>query len=206
MAPGLASNPEDDATIVALIQAQSPDGLRLLLRAHGGRINSVLEKKFGSSVAVDAASIAAFTVWRRIDRYSPEMGSLAAWFTSIASNAARSLLRADKAWRRFAGSLDPDVYAPSARPHDSDEWGDAKAQLPANLLIDLRKVIAGLPDLQRRVIEVELEGHQCPSASELGRRFGTTANSIYVSRNKARTRIREELRRLGWPFPARRSA
>ena len=60
-----------------------------------------------------------------------------------------------------------------------------------------KKSLDDLGELQRAVIEADLACGGTADAGRLAKIHGTTKNSIYVSRRKARKRIETELTRLG---------
>jgi hypothetical protein len=62
-----------------------------------------------------------------------------------------------------------------------------------------------LPPLQRAVLQADFEAGGSVPAEPLAKRFGTTTNSIYVSRQKARKALREAMRELGHVLTERKS-
>jgi RNA polymerase sigma-70 factor (ECF subfamily) len=192
-----------DSVTVTLLQQGDQEGLLRLLHDHGALIKAKLRKDFGrvldDSEVDDAMQAMLLRVWQAAVRFDPRKGTLRAWATVIARNCA---LRIIERRRRQA--------PPGERNLDAMAAGDVGPILPASerqrLRRDLILCIEALPRLQREVL---LADHRCggiAAADALAAQFGTTPNSIYVSRQKARKTLRTALLALGHdvgPAPAR---
>ena len=79
----------------------------------------------------------------------------------------------------------------------SPEESETEQEKDGELIRELRTIVAWLPPLQRAVIEADLACRGTADAGRLAEIHGTTKNSIYVSRRKAKRKIEAELTRLG---------
>lgn len=112
------ANLDDDQAILALIDTDPERGMSRLIAKYQAKIHSVLRRRFGPDLAEDAFSVAAYLVWHHRSKYNPSKGSLAAWFTTIAINAAESLRRAHR--KRQAAHVDLEwLPCPGRGPEES---------------------------------------------------------------------------------------
>ncbi|MCA8949345.1 MAG: RNA polymerase sigma factor [Planctomycetes bacterium] len=197
--PPTTSNPappEGDAEIVRLLRDRQQAGLHQLLAVHGPRVRGGLKRSFGDSLSaheIEAAiNQAAYRAWRSAESFAVEKGSLRAWFYVIARNASLELLR-DQQRRRWETRGDDVEQIATATA--GEETGEA---LPPRFLDTLRRCIAELPRLQRRIIEADLRTGDVADATELARELKTTKNSIYVSRSMARKALKNSLLEHGY--------
>ncbi len=128
---------------------------------------------------------ATFKVFRSIRMFDPSEGSLGAWYWRIAANTARDLLRGQVP--RANTDARPDPYWHDRAPASLED--DEAPALPRTLK-DLHAAIAKLPDLQRKVIQADLDSGELADAKWLARRYSTTEASIYMSRSKGRQNLR----------------
>lgn len=188
---------DGDAVTVRLLLAQDAAGLRRLLADHGACMRGVLRKCFGDAFddeeLEDVLTRAAYYAWRGVETFDSTKGTLRAWFFVIARNAARELLREQQrpGWVTPGVELDrvPATAAAPAATH-------AVARTP--FLDALRRCIAALPPLQRRIIEADLRSGELADADELAKKLRTTKNSIYVSRSNARKALKRALIEKGY--------
>jgi DNA-directed RNA polymerase specialized sigma24 family protein len=137
----------------------------------------------------DALSVAVFRAWAKVHTFRAAKGSLSAWFFVIASNVGREILRT----RQRRGR---EVHMP-----DLECVFDPGALIPApraHFLELLQECIAALPDLQRHIIEADLQSGDVADAAELATALRTTKNSVYVSRSVARKTLRAALTARGY--------
>lgn len=201
------AEPDRDAVTTGRLIAGDPEGLRRLLQDHGGLIQARLRRDFGKALddaEIDEAMGAmAVKVWNAASRFDATKGTLRAWATVIARNCAlRQLERRRSNTLRSEPDLDRFVLPEPAAGRPSCE------QL--RLRADLHASIAALPPLQRAVLEADLEAGGSVPAESLAARLGSTPNSIYVSRQKARQALRQAMalrgHDLGSPEPGARRA
>lgn len=198
---GESSAPEpavarDPATVALLLQGD-PEGLRQLLLDHGGLIAARLRKDFrrilDDSELDEAMSAMAVNVWKAATRFDPQKGSLRAWASVIARNCALRILSQRKRVRTIAS---PDLDQVAFRVVKPPQLATDRERL----LADLRRCIAALPSLQRRILQADLDAGDTVSAVALAAQFETSANSIYVSRQKGRKALLKSMKALGHDF------
>lgn len=184
---------DDDEIIIELIDHKE-DGLRKLLKKYGHIVSGYLMKKYGrviSDADIDAILYeAAFKTFQSISTYDDRKGKISTWFTRIAVNAAIDFLRQEK--RSHNINLPSELQSGIVPTPISPER--------QKVLSDMKKIIEKLPPMQRTIIEADLAAGGTASAEFLANKFGNTQNSIFVSRNKAHKKIKEELESLGHYF------
>lgn len=185
--------PPGDAEIVRLLLCGEPAGLRLLLEGHGPRVRGCLRRsltQLSESDMDDVMNKAAYRAWRGVTTYSPQRGSLRAWFFVIARNAALETLRERQ--RRPLETRGSDIEQ-VAMPADAPE-----APAPAAAFLEtLHRCIEALPPKQRQIIRADLQSGDIADAGELAANLDTTRNSIYVLRSLARKTLRRALTENG---------
>jgi len=192
----------DDLEIALSIMEGNPDGLRSLIRVHGPKVKGWLKKQYRHVLddfeLDEAFNTALQRVWKYADRYDDRKGKLASWFLRIARNAALSILR-----REQEESHHELEYEPSYDPADDRgvgnmvESGDPVAKNDRTMK-DLDDIIRKLPPLQQAIINADLAAAADKADSaRLAEMLDSSKNSIEVSRNKARTTIREEMLKRG---------
>ena len=177
---------EDDETLNLRIQCQEPKALVRLLELFGPKAKGYLKKHYGN-VLCDADITAALTnalsrAWQYGDSYDPSR-SLKSWFLRIVQTQALDIIKDKKEHRGVAFDLDQ---------HDRPEVCDEPINKKAKQRIDaLERCIEKLEGNQQAIIRADLATDDVASAAWLAERLGTTANSIYVSRNKARENLKK---------------
>ena len=194
----------DDGSIVtdsdiALRMAEGDqDGLRLLLERYGGRMKGFLVKRYADILQEgeldEALNVAVYNIWRFAERYDEGKGLLPSWCIRIAQRAAQSIVRREKKHRsknlEYDASYDPADDRPAEETvQASDRAADPKRE-------DLHRAIETLPPLQKAIIKADLAAESgLADAGRLAEIHGTTKNSIYVSRNKARENLSKRVQR-----------
>ncbi len=177
----------DEATL-DLLKAKDARGLERLLEDHGPRARWLLVRAFGGFLGAleleEVMNIAAYNVWRAIDTYDPGRGTLRAWYYRVVHNSALGVLRGKRRVRETTQNLDhltaPDQAAPAE--------GSA-----SDLVLALRHAVDQLPPMQQEIIRADLRSDHTVSAADLAQSLGSTRNSVYVSRNKARSALKKAL-------------
>lgn len=185
-----------DSDIALMMAMQDREGLRLLIERYGGRLKAFLFKRFRSVLQegelAEALNVAFYNIWRFADRYDESKGSLPSWCIRIAQRAAQSIIRRESGYRSKNLEYDA-MYDPAGDPPDEGAAEDHDD----NLRIDaLHKAIAGLPPLQKAIIQADLAADGLADAGRLAEIHGTSKNSIYVSRAKARETLRKQVEQL----------
>jgi len=183
-----------DSNIALTMAMGDQEGLRLLLERYGGRIRAFLVKYYSGSLQEgelnEAFNTAIYNVWRFADRYEESKGSLPSWCIRIAQNSARSIIRREAGYRLKNLEYDA-MYDPAGDP-PGDEVVEAAEQADDRRVEDLYKAVEALPALQKAIIKADLAAGGPADAERLAEIHGTTKNSIYVSRSKARETLKRQ--------------
>ncbi len=120
--------------------------------------------------AEDVMHDAFVAVWRKIDRFDAERGSLRAWLMTVVRNRAIDRVRA----RRASINIDDADERSLLRTGPNPTW---EAALTRASGIDLRAAMASLPDEQRRALELAyFEGYTYREVADLTGVAPGTAN------------------------------
>lgn len=188
-----------DSDVVLMMADGDQEGLRLFLERFGGRLKGFLVKRYGDVLRDgelrEALNVTVFNVWRFADRYDEGKGSLASWCIRIAQRAAQSILRRETRYRsknlEYDGAYDPADDLAGAEAEQIEE----RNQNPRIEALD--QAIEALPPLQKAIIRADLAaGGGLADAGRLAEVHGTSKNSIYVSRGKARKSLKKQIERL----------
>lgn len=188
IAGSLALAPVGDAAIIGSLRDREGAGLRALLSEHGGRVRRLLRFRFTTLTEDDideTMATASVRVWRGIESYDPNRGSLGSWFAVIAANSAREVLRGR---HRYARHEQISYATPTPSP---------PTQPPQSFLDAIHECIKSLPTHQRLVMEADLASGDMVSATELAAALHTTKHSVYASRSAGRKALRYALQRMG---------
>lgn len=193
---------EDDLRIIFGLMEEGTElknaALEDLLQKHGGAVKAMVLSKFGTQLQQDEIHDVlirtATKAWNYAKSFNDEKASLQTWLVTIALNEALDVLRENTTdCERVA---DGDFVEPSLKVSD-DVIAEGKLKKDSKLFDDLDIVIAGLPDLQRAIIQADLRCGGTADAERLAAIHGTSKNSIYVSRTKAKKNIETKLRSMG---------
>ena len=192
---GLTTSDSD----IALMMAEGDQhGLRLFLERFGGRLKGFLVKYYSNVLQEgelnEALNAAVYNIWRFADRYDEGKGALSSWCIRIAQRAAQSILRRERRYR--SKNLEYDAsYDPAGDP--PEEPVQAPGQIDDPRLEVLHRAIETLAPLQKAIIEADLAaGDGLADAGRLAEIHGTSKNSIYVSRGKAKENLKKQVERL----------
>ena len=115
----------------------------------------------GRDEAEDVVHDAFVAVWRKIDRFDAQRGSLRAWLLTVVRNRAIDRVRA----RRTAVDVDDADDRSLLRTGPNPTWEAALDRAAAN---DLRRAMEALPDEQRRAVELAyFEGYTYREVAEI---------------------------------------
>lgn len=183
----------EDIDIVLLLMERDELGLRALLDKHGGKVNGYLYKRYGNVLSYDereeALAVATLKVWKAIDSFDEDKGSLSGWFIRITQRCVFDILRREKKFRDHEVEL---AAASQLKIMSVDldlDSAPAKKRKKA-----LAAVIDKLPPMQKSIVEADLADEDGKAHSgRLAEILGTTAVSVRVLRKKALGTIRTEL-------------
>ena len=177
---------DDDEMLNLRIQCQEPDAIVRLAELYGPAARGYLKKRYGH-VLCDADIMAVLTnavsrAWQYGDSYDPSR-SLKSWFLRIVQTQAIDMLKDKSEHRGVAFDLNR-----HDRPEVCDEPIDRKT---IQRIEALERCIEKLEGKQKAIIRADLATDDVASAAWLAEKLGTTANSIYVSRKKARENLKK---------------
>ncbi|HXF73334.1 MAG TPA: sigma-70 family RNA polymerase sigma factor [Actinomycetota bacterium] len=172
----------EDRELLAAIAAGDERAFRRLFRRYGGHANAVaLRVARAPFLAEEAVQEAFVAVWEQAGTYDPSRGSVRAWLMGMVRNRAVDLVRREASQRRRAdlvvveGADDPaDNVVADISAHGEGER--------------LREALAGLPEEQRRVIELMYFGglSQSKVADLLGLPLGTVKSRTLLGMRRLR--------------------
>jgi RNA polymerase sigma factor (sigma-70 family) len=174
---------EDDETLNLRIQCQDRDAIATLLELYGPKAKGYLRKQYRFCDAdVEAALFqAAECAWKYGASYNPTR-SLKSWFMRIIQRQALNIISDKKGRREVGFSLDH-----HDQPEDCGEPIDKKT---AQQVEDLERCIEKLEGNQQAIIREDLASDGIADAARLARMLGSSTNSIYASRNKAKANLK----------------
>jgi RNA polymerase sigma-70 factor, ECF subfamily len=191
----------DDVELALRMMEGDEDALHFVIRRYGPRVLGALRAKFGGTVEEDiledAVHRAAFTVWRKADRYDDSKASLGGFFYACAWREVINILReGERATLVSQEALDedlPDRQAAIVDIEQIEELSPDKQKRNEDLL----EIIESLPGNQRAIMKADLAAGCNADNAYLAKVLGSSKNSVYVSRNKAHEKIRQEMRKRG---------
>jgi RNA polymerase sigma-70 factor (ECF subfamily) len=186
---------EADAQLAARIRAGDTEALgelydRYASMALGTAIRVVADREEAEDVVHDAF----VAVWRKIDRFDADRGSLRAWLMTVVRNRAIDRIRA----RRPGMDLDDADERSLLRSGPNPTWEAALRQASAS---EVRAAMAELPDEQRRAVELAyFEGYTYREVADLtGVPQGTATGRLRLALGKLRDALAGT---SGAPLPA----
>jgi RNA polymerase sigma factor (sigma-70 family) len=190
---------ESDFKLASRVACGEPEAVRDVIERHGGRVWGYLRVKF-PSVAEDAFQEAMAKLLEHADQFDPakSKNGLGPWLVSIAHNCACDLLAATPDERPVL--LHEGVSRDRRWP--TRTTGDAKSDKRRKRLI--REAMKVLSPREREVMEADLayfndsrsEKNGVPAA-DLAHRLGTSQMMVYKARSTGRSKLGEELERVG---------
>lgn len=124
----------------------------------------------GREEAEDVVHDAFVAVWRKIDRFDAQRGSLRGWLMTVVRNRALDRVRA----RRTTVDVGDADERSLLRTGPNPTWEDTLQRASAS---DLRASMVGLPDAQRRAVELAyFEGYTYREVAEMTGVAPGTAN------------------------------
>ncbi len=186
----------DDATIALLIM-EDGENLRVLLEVHGPAVKGSLRKTYRGILSQDeleeVLNQAAVKVWRKIAQFDDTLGTLGAWFLTIARNVAKDYLRqADRQGLELLEDPSEHVDPWSVTESFSDDPGVRKLTEAVDEIIEQT-----LSPQQREIILADMAADGQADNARLADRLQTSVATVHASRSKAHKRIREELANRG---------
>ena len=134
--------------------------------------------------AEDVVHDAFVAVWRKIDRFDAQRGSLRGWLMTIVRNRAIDRMRA----RRTTLDVDDADERSLLRTGPNPTWEDALQRASAS---DLRASMANLPEEQRRAVELAyFEGYTYREVAAMtGVAPGTASGRLRLALGRLRSTL-----------------
>lgn len=149
----------DTAALGELYDRYAATAIATAMRVVGGR-----------EEAEDVVHDAFVAVWRKIDRFDADRGSMRAWLMTVVRNRAIDRVRA----RRASIDVDDADERSLLRTGPNPTWEAALRRASAG---DLRAALSNLPDEQRRAVELAyFEGYTYREVAEITKVPTGTAN------------------------------
>jgi RNA polymerase sigma-70 factor (ECF subfamily) len=172
----------DDTALLKRMGQRDENAMEDIFRRYSGAVYSVaLRVLHDTGQAEDVLQEVFLQLWRNPAAFVQQRGSLGGWLVVVARNRAIDLLRR----RKPSDSVEDVVLASSVNVAEEAERNA--------IMQKVRQVIAGLPDEQRKTLELAyFEGL---SHTEIASRTGDPLGTV-------KTRIRQALISLRKAFPA----
>lgn len=186
----VSPNPRDrelDHQIQQLLEARDEDVLLLIEQHYGPLLRRRLERdlSLSSDEVDDAFQRGCAKAWKHHRSYKPDVAPFRAWLYSVVRRCAVDIL----AERSQAGGIQIEEW---------DRLEERPQQVASHYAEVLRAVIETLAPLQRAVIEADLGDPSGAAPAELiAKSMGTTRESVYNARIKARRAIEKRLQKRG---------
>lgn len=160
-----------DADLAERIRSGDAQALGELYDRHASNALALAMRVVHTRVeAEDVVHDAFVAVWRKIDRFDAERGTLRAWLMTVVRNRAIDRVRA----HRPAVDLDDADQRALLRTGPNPTWEEALRRTSA---AEIRDAIASLPNEQRRAVELAyFEGYTYREVAELTGVAAGTAN------------------------------
>ncbi len=144
----MTENRSADAQLADRIRSGQSEALGELYDMHASMALAVALRVVGDrEEAEDLVHDAFVAVWRKIDRFDADRGSLRAWLMTVVRNRAIDRVRA----RRPKMDLEDADERSLLRTGPNPTWEEALQRTSAT---DVRSAMAALPDDQRRAVEL----------------------------------------------------
>jgi RNA polymerase sigma-70 factor, ECF subfamily len=188
--PGRTSNDTlrdlADEDLMRLVQRADPGAFEVVYDRHAGAAFSLAYRMCGTrGLAEDVVQEAFLSIWRSGARYDRRRGSVRTWILSIAHHRAIDVLRRGVVQDRHR-----------ARDEGIDERLEAGERTELEVArreeaLAVRGALEGLPDEQRRAIELAYFGGftQSEIAEMLGVPIGTVKGRMRLGLEKMRGRL-----------------
>lgn len=186
---------EADAQLAHRIRAGDTEALGELYDRYASTAIGVALRVVGDrEEAEDVVHDAFVAVWRKIDRFDADRGSLRAWLMTVVRNRAIDRIRA----RRPGMDLEDADERSLLRTGPNPTWEAALRQTSAT---EVRSAMAALPEEQRRAVELAyFEGYTYREVADLtGVPPGTANGRLRLALGKLRDSLAGT---AGAPLPA----
>ena len=184
-----------------------------ILRVFGPMVLAVVSRRYREVLREadieDVMSIGLFRLWKHRHRFDHRKASLKVWYFRIVENAARDVLK--HGWHKARLlEVSSDVALTGTADPSSNGHGEPVVTHPAvsdnhdptPLQLDLRDIVAELPDSQRTIILADAASKDgIASSQHLSEELNIPPSTVRVYRKRALDRIRKELAARGHDPP-----
>jgi RNA polymerase sigma-70 factor, ECF subfamily len=176
-----ATTVHDDASLTQRIRSGDREALGELYDRYASvAMATALRVVANRDQAEDVVHDAFLAVWRKIDQFDPNRGSLRAWLLSVVRNRAIDRLRTDRPALDIAELDEQSLLRSGPNP----TWEQAVQRMAS---VRLQAAVSGLPAEQRHAVELAYFG---------GRTYREIALLTGVPQGTANGRLRLALARL----------
>ena len=169
-----------DLELARLLRADRDTGMEALLRQYGPLLRYVIGGILPDPQdAEDCFSEVSLALWQKLDSFAPEKGSLSAWLTAIARNAALNHLKARLRREKHQPEESPEVLTP-----EQEVLRRERAE-------QLRDTVAKLPDLDRKIFYRRY--YYLQPVSQIAAELGLSQRAVEGRLYRLRNRLRQEL-------------
>jgi RNA polymerase sigma-70 factor (ECF subfamily) len=181
-----------DEILVDRVAGGDSAALEALYDRHASTVLGVLLKVTGDrEAAEDVLQETFWRIWKNAGAYQPGLGPFTGWLFRIARNLAVDAHRRKNVRpQALAGTNDEDVLADRTPDPDTDVAEQAQAALMNQRV---RKALAGLPRVQRQVIE--LAYFYGMTRQEIAEATGEALGTVHTRARLGLQKLREELER-----------
>jgi len=168
-----------------IVETRDRDAFRSLFVHFGPRLKAFMVKSGADhALADDLVQDVMMAVWRKVDLYAPERGTVGAWIYAIARNARIDRLRRQSS-RPYEDLDDVEIA--------SEEQGADALTYSSQVAERVGEALAELPDEQRRIIELAYiqDMPQSEIAAKLRLPIGTVKSRMRLAYGKLKIELEE---------------
>lgn len=176
---------EHRALMAKLASDRDRSSFQALFEYFAPRVKALMLKGGADhALAEDIVQDVMTTVWRKVDLYVPERGTVAAWIFTIARNARIDRLR------RSSSRAHEDIETLEIASEQDDAYDDAFARQRAERVAE---ALSELPDNQRQIIELAYvqDIPQSEIAEKLDLPLGTVKSRMRLAYGKLKDKLEE---------------
>lgn len=188
------TNPAGDLALVRAVAAGDQGAVAALWDRHAPVLLGLARRVLNDPADAEEVVQEAFLhLWRQAGRYDPSRASVPTWLALVTRSRAIDRLRT-----RGVADRTHTAAGQEAGPEQHASGEGASRVLHAERATRVRTELAGLPEEQRRVLELAFfEGlTQREIAERTGIPLGTVKTRTLLAMKKLRTALRDEIREL----------